>query len=235
MLSFRPNSVMALTFILVIVVTPVFAGQVADDFEPLVDPSADCIVGNLNGPALPPVENVFMGHEQYAYHIYPAEQCDCSEGGFSVEAIHQLLHFSPEQIPAEFVVRAALMTATQDGTTGCWVPDQALFVSPPINVIVIDNGIFEVMVPTPNSDIYPINAHYFLALYYEGMAEGQLAIDDQPMACTEYVNRGNGWEDLNLFAKSGGGRMIVWGDIVCGMPTVAGERSTFDAIKSLYR
>jgi len=188
-----------------------------------------------NGPVLPPVENVFEANEEYAYHIFPADQCNCSEGGFSVEAIHQLLHFTPEQIPAVFTVRAALMSAVQQGGAGCWVPDQPLFVSPPMNVIISDNGIVEIVVPTPNSGVYALNDHYFLALFYQGNALGQLVVDDMPMVCTEYVNRGNGWEDLNAFAKSGGGSMIVWGDIVCGVPTVDVERGTFDTIKSLFK
>ncbi len=215
--------------------TLALAGPVADDFEPMVAPTADCIVGNTNAPGLPPVDDVFHGREKYAYLIFPEEECNCTEDGFKLEAVHQMLDFTMDQTPSEFVVSAGLMTAIVDGTTGCLIPGDLLFLSPPVNMVVLDDGLFEVNVPTPNSEIYPQNDHYFLVLFYDGLTEGQLVIDNDPRACTEFVERGNGWEDLNLIAKSGGGKMIVWGDVICAPLTVDTERSSLDSIKCLYR
>jgi hypothetical protein len=49
------------------------------------------------------------------------------------------------------------------------------------------------------------------------------------------LDRGQGWEDLFGFDKTGGGKSIVFGDIVYATAVVPEETETWGSIKSLYR
>jgi len=194
-----------------------------------------CQIGNLNPPVGEPVPEIFQGEEAYAYHVYPPDQCACDEGGFALQTVSMLLYFTENQIPADLVVQGGLLGGVYDPSNDCWLPGETLQESQPTTVIVQEPGFFPVSVQVPIVDFYPFEGHYFLSMRYIGGAEALLAVDDQPMPCTEYINRGNGWQDLYDRDKSGGGKVIVFGDIVCGVPTVAGESQTWGAIKSLYR
>ena len=102
--------------------------------------------------------------------------------------------------------------------------------------ITIDTpGYHLVTAPVLGCPMQPFEDHYFLSLKYLGGAPAYLAIDDQPAACTEYIDRGDGWEDLFLFGKTGGGKSIIFGDIVCGALSVDAEPDAWGSIKSLFR
>ena len=89
-----------------------------------LQPTADCQIGNLNDPVGEPVPDIFMGNEAYAFHVFPQDQCACSEGGFTMESVSQLLYFDSSQVPVTFQVEARLLAAIEDPTIGCWLPDQ---------------------------------------------------------------------------------------------------------------
>jgi len=219
-----------------LLITPAFvmgADAPGYDFETIL--FGDCQVGNLNPPVGPPAGGIFMGEEEYAYHIFPADQCNCSEEGFILESITQFLFFEPNQVPANLIVRGVLLKAVFDPSSGCWVPGPVLFEGPPENFIIDDNGPVVIQVPTPGAPVLPLADQYFLVLRYQGGAEAMLVVDDEPMPCTEFINRGSGWEDLFGRDKSGGGKVIVFGDIVCSPLSVPNGNSTWGGIKSLYK
>ncbi len=197
---------------------------------------SDCTIGNLNNPAGPPAEDIFQGHETYAYHVYPPDQCGCTEGGFTPLAVSQLLYFDNTQVPATFQVEAMLLAADYEAATDCFLPGPVICNGPSLQITVTDQGQIRITAPVDGCPLQVFNEHYFLALKYTGDAPGFLVIDDQPQACTEYVERGSGWEDMFTFpAKTGGGKSIIFGDIVCGTLSVDAEQGAWGAIKSLYR
>ncbi len=227
-----------LTLLVVVLVVAIpflaLAGNVPGfNFETILD--SDCQVGNLNPPGAPPVPGIFTGNESYAYHIYPADQCDCVEEGFVLEAITQYLYFEDEQIPAAFFVQGSLLKAEFDASIGCWVPGPLLYQGPREVFTIVESGQATIQVLTPGIPAFPLADHYFLVLEYLGCSQALLVVDDEPMPCTEFINRGNGWEDLFNYDKSGGGKIIVFGDIVCSPLAVSTTTSTWDGIKSLYR
>ncbi len=193
-------------------------------------------IGNLNDPVGPPAADIFLGHETYAYHVFPPEQCSCSEDGFTPLTVSQLLYFDDSQIPATFQVEALLLAANFDTGSNCFVPGPVICNGPPTQFTITNQGSSQVTAPFAACPVQVFNEHYFLALKYTGDVPGFLLIDDQPQECTEYVERGNGWEDMFTFpAKTGGGKSIIFGDIVCGTLSVDTEVGTWGAIKSLYR
>ncbi len=202
----------------------------------LVMAQGNCTIGNLNNPAGPPAGDIFLGHETYAYHVFPPDQCTCTEGGFIPLTVSQLLYFDSSQVPATFQVEALLLAADYNAATDCFLPGPIICSGTPMQVSVDVPGNLLVTAPVDSCPVQPFNEHYFLALKYTGDAPGFLVIDDQPQACTEYVERGNGWEDMFTFpGKTGGGKSIIFGDIVCGTLSVDTEQGTWGAIKSLYR
>ncbi len=203
------------------------------DLEPIL--TGDFQVGNLNSPVAPAVPDIFMGNEEYAFHIFPAEQTSCSEDGFILESISQRLFFDDSQVPANFVVQGVLLKADFDAGSNCWVPGPILYEGPHENFTIIDQGNVTIQVMTPGAPTLPLADHYFLVLRYEGGSDAYLVVDDQPLACTEYINRGTGWEDLNSRDKSGGGKVILYGDIVCSPTSVPNTAHSWDGIKSLYK
>ena len=195
-----------------------------------------CTIGNLNDPAGPPAPDIFKANETYAYHVFPPEQCSCSEGGFIPTSVSQLLYFDTEQIPATFQVQAQLLAAVYDAGSGCYTPGVVICEGPPLQVTVTTTGVFQATAPFDLCPVQPFAEHYFLALKYTGYAPGYLVTDGLPQECTEYVDRGAGWEDMFFFpGKTGGGKSILFGDIVCDAYTVDNEQGAWGVIKSLYR
>jgi len=206
------------------------------DWDGSTAANGDCQVGNLNDPVGPPAPDIFNGEESYAFHILPAEQCQCAEGGFKIESISMLLYFEEDQIPTTFEVRGSLLAAVFEPASDCWLPGPPLCQSDPLAMTIDTPGVHQVFVPVVDCEAYPLVDNFFLSLTYNGGGPAFLPIDDQPRPCTEYINRGAGWEDMFFFpGKTGGGKHIVFGDIVCSIPTVGADQNSWDAVKALYR
>jgi hypothetical protein len=193
----------------------------------------DCTVGNLNEPAFF-APDIFTGEQAFAYLVLPAERCAFAGGHFSLLNVTQLLHFEPQQLPTTLQVEAAILAAVWDPAAGCWIPGEPLHVSLPLVRPVEAEGIQAVTVQL-DPLILPLEEFYFLSLRYSGGGPAQLVTDDMPEPCIEYIDRGQGWEDLFTFDKTGDGKGIVFGDIVYATQTVPEEARTWGAIKSLYR
>ena len=111
-----------------------------------------------------------------------------------------------------------------------------LCTSPPVNYSITDPGIVQVDVVMPGCPAEPFNNEYFLFLKYTGGGPGWLVTDNLPQACVEYVDFGLGWEDLFYFPdKTGGGKNVVWGDIICAPASIPEDSDSWGSIKSLYR
>lgn len=232
-----------LTLVLISLLTAgALAGDDPQDPGPARAGREECRIGNLNDPVGPPVPGIFMGHESYAYYVYPPETCSCQEEGFKLESVTQGLFFDDQQIPAVFNVQVLLLRAEFDPGQNCHVPGPVIFEGPEETIVIQDNGPVLLTVPTGGTPPFVFDDHYFIGLRYQGDAPGSLLVDDMPEPCIEYIDRGNGWEDLNGFdgrgasvERAGGGKVIVYGDIICSPMSVGQERRTWDAIKSLFK
>ena len=201
-----------------------------------LEANGDCLVGNLNDPQGAPLAGYFDGHQMIAYFISPGSQCSCDEGGFKLESVNHLLYFDDQNVPASLAVRAGLLAAEYDAASGTWVPGHILCESTPVIIPIDQVGLQQVQVPTADCEALPLDDNYFLFLAYEEGVPAALAVDGFPEPGIEYLDRGNGWEDMFYFPdKSGGGKHIVWGDILCSAPVVPADQDSWGSIKAMYR
>lgn len=202
-------------------------------------PNGDCLVGNLNPPIGPSYPDVFMGNESYAYYFNPSQGCSCPEDYFRLDTISMMVDFSEEQLPQTLVITPAMYSAVIDPGSGCLIPGVALCVGPDVTFVVNTPGIQTFTLPVTSCGPFPMVGDYFLTLNYMGGGPANLPVDDMPQACVEYINTGAGWADLfgtkSSDEKTGGGKLIVFGDIICVTSTVDVEQSTWGSIKGLYR
>jgi hypothetical protein len=196
---------------------------------------AECQVGNPVEIGQPPVPELFFGNQEWAYLIYPPDQCDCPEGGFQLDRVNMDLSLNPGQVPVIFSASAFLREAIYNAETGCYVPGEVLYFSPPVTFTFDEPGVYTITVPTPETSCEVFDEHYFIGLRYLEPFLADLAIDEQPAPCTAYVDSGNGWFDFYDLRKSSTGKPIIWGDIVCCDINVPAEDGTWTEIKGLYR
>jgi hypothetical protein len=221
--------------------TVALAGSADDPFDGMPDPFAlegECRIGNLNPPVGPSYPEIFTGNQAFAYYVKPASQCSCAEERFKLEAISMLVDFDPNQIPQTLVITPSLLTAVFNPGSDCFEPGSPLCAGPDQIVTIDVPGIQTLTVPLDGCGPFPLGDDYFLSLSFEGGGPALLPVDDEPLPCVEYVNPGNGWTDLfgqkSGGDKTGGGKVIVFGDIVC-VTAVDVEPSAWGSIKSLYR
>jgi len=195
----------------------------------------DFQVGNLN----PPVESfefLHTGQEAYAYLIYPPDQWTCTEGGFELLSVNMLLEFIQGQVPVDFAAVGGLAEAVWDPTLNAFVPGPQICEGPEVMFHAETSGQFTVMLPVDEAcDCQIFDGHYFLTVRYLDAFEANLPIDDQPLAGVVYNDKGAGWVDMIDFDKTARGKVIIWGDTVCGTCSVGNESGTWSGIKSLYR
>ncbi len=193
-------------------------------------------VGNLNSPVPPAVPDLHMGLESYAYLIYPPDQASCPLGGFKLEAVHMYLEFTASQVPADFQVAGALLGAFWDPSMNMFLPEGPLCEGPVIDYHITEPGLYEIILPMDSTcGCLPFDEHYFLTVNYLTPFEADLPIDNQPEAGVVFNNDGGGWIDMIVFDKTAGGKVIIWGDLVCCDPAIGNEQNTWSEIKGLYR
>jgi len=195
----------------------------------------DCQVGNPGVMGQDPVPEIFGGEEEWAYLIYPPEQCDCPQGGFRLLNVNMELAIDPPPGGVDFAAVAILREAIFDPDTDCYVPGDEIYVSPPATFFFQEPGIFLISVPTPDASCEIFDEHYFIGLRYLESFMASIITDDQPAPCTTYVDDGNGWRDFYDLRKSAGGKPIIWGDIVCCDAGIPVEDGTWSTVKGLYR
>lgn len=200
---------------------------------------ADCRIGNLNPPVGPSYPGVFNGNEAYAYFVQPNSQCSDGEEAFQLETVSMLVDFGPDQVPQTLVVRSLLLNADFDTGSDCFVPGRTICEGPELVFTFDTPGIKTITAPLDACYPLPLDSQYFLSLSFEGGGPASLPVDDEPQECIEYINTGNGWTDLydqkTGDDKSGGGKVIVFGDVVFVIAGVPVENTSWGAIKTLYR
>ncbi len=220
---------------LLLVVTAAQSGERGEvRFQVVPSARTDCQVGNLNNPVPPPVPDIFQGLQEYAYFIYPPDQCSCPDNGFMIENVNMWLHFDPNMIPVSFVVRGGLREAVWDPAADCYVPGDVICMSDETVYQIDDPGEYLITVETPQCPCVIFNERYFLVMEYLDAFPANLVIDDDPQPCIEYLYEGGVWQDM-FGMKAAGGKTIVWSDIVCCDPGTDSAPSTWGSIKSLYR
>lgn len=190
-------------------------------------------IGNLNEPVGPSVPNILFGDQTFAYLVFPDQQISCPGGGFALEQVQMLLDFTENQVPATLQVAGGLLTAVEEGSG--YVPGDEVCYSDAVTITITEPGINIISVPTIDScGTLPIDIPYFLSLRFLGDAVANLAIDDEPAPGIEFLDGGNGFFDMYNIDRTSGGKVIIWGDIVCRV-VVGTEASSWGAIKTLFR
>ncbi len=189
-------------------------------------------VGNLNEPA-GSAPNILFGDQTLAYLIFPSEQVSCPNNGFILDTVRVYLEFSQEQVPITLNVAGGLLQAIQEGDG--YVPGDALYLTDPRQIVIEEPGIQLIEVPIGEAAYcQPNDQAYFLGIQFVGPAESSLVIDDQPAPGIEFIDSGNGYVDMYNLDKASGGKVIIWGDIICCIVTSTEGRSWND-IKQLFR
>ncbi|MEZ4388184.1 MAG: hypothetical protein R3D98_11530 [Candidatus Krumholzibacteriia bacterium] len=189
-------------------------------------------VGNLNQPA-GSVPNILFGDQTLAYLIFPSEQVSCPDAGFQLETVRVYLEFTENQVPVTLNVGGGLLRAVPEGDG--YVPGDAIYFTESRPIVINEPGLQLIEVPVGDAATCEAIAEpYFLGLRFDGPAEANLVIDDQPAPGIEFIDSGNGFVDLNGFDKTSGGKVIIWGDIVCCIITGT-ESSSWHGIKQMFR
>jgi hypothetical protein len=192
--------------------------------------------GNLNPPMPPAVPDVHFGEASYAYLFYPPDYGSCPLGGFRLEAVHMLLEFAPAQVPVTFTVTGGLMSAVWDPSQNMFVPGGPLCEGPPLVFTFTEPGQYEIFVPTNGAcGCQPFDEYYFLSLNFLDPFNADLPTDGQPEPGVVFIDNGTGWVDMIGLGKTAGGKVIIWGDLVCCDPSIGNANSTWGGIKGLYR
>lgn len=189
-------------------------------------------VGNLNDP-VDYAPDILFGDQTLAYLIFPAEQVSCDNDGFRLDTVRVWLKFFSDQVPVTLHVAGGLLDAVPEGDG--FVPGDPIYLSEPQTIVIDEPGFQVIEVPTDAvASCEILDDAYFLGLRFEGPAEAGLGIDNEPAPGIEYIDSGNGFVDMFGFDKTSGGKVIIWGDIVCCL-TTANEPSSWNQIKSLFR
>lgn len=191
-------------------------------------------VGNLNPPVPPAATGIHESQVSYAYLIYPPDQGSCELGGFMLDKVHMYLAFQANQVPIDFQARAGLREAIWDNNLGAYVPGPLLCTGPLTTFHIDVAGQYVIDLPLDGTcGCHPFDAHYFLTVEYPTLFVADLPIDGLPQANIVYRDTGGGWTDMILLSKTAGGKVIIWGDLICCEP-VGNETATWGGIKALY-
>lgn len=193
-------------------------------------------IGNLNSPVPPSVPGLVYGDQSFAYLVYPDEQVSCAQGGFKLESVQMLLDFTSAQIPVLLTIEGGLSDAVWDPSGEFLLPGAPACTSPPVTLEINDPGLHQITVPMNGTcGCYSVNAPYFLVMHFSGPFQANLPVDGLPQPGIVYVNDGNGWFDMNGLKRTSSGKVIIWGDLTCCVPTVGNKSGTWSGVKTLYR
>jgi hypothetical protein len=222
-------------FLLLVLVPVITSLLAAERPAPDLSVETDFQVGNLNPVVPPSVAGLFTGNEKFAYLIFPPDQGTCNEGGIQLETVSMLLEFEPAQVPVTFSVRGGLLDAVWDPAMGGFVPGEEICLGLPEIYEIIEPGIYTITVAVPECSCVPWDDYYFLTLEYLDPFEALLPIDDLPEPGIVFNDKGTGWIDMFGMKRTAGGKIIVWGDVICCEPAVGNTTGTWSHVKSLYR
>jgi len=222
--------------LLLMVLLPVMGSIIAAE-QPAQDLTVktDFQVGNLNPFVPPSVPDLFTGNEKFAYLIFPPDQGTCNEGGIQLETVSMLLEFDPTQVPVTFAVQGGLLDAIWNPAMGRFEPGEEICMGLPEIFEIVEPGLYTITVPVPDCSCVPWDDYYFLTLEYLDPFEALLPTDGLPEPGIVYNDKGTGWIDMFDLKKTAGGKIIVWGDVICCEPAVGNTTGTWGNVKSLYR
>jgi len=170
----------------------------------------DCVFGNDNlGALMGQYSTFWQGNESYAFFVRPHDTCSCSDG-FNVRAVHMYLHLSPSSSPE---VQAHLVEAV--GGPSCFTPGSIIDSSPPMVASGYPStGYYDVEIPC-DFDCRDMDNYYFLVFeFLDANGPVGIAFDNNAQTCVNYVNRGSGWEDLDVVYNFFGD-IFIWADVDC--------------------
>jgi len=203
-----------------------------------------CVLGNVN-PAAWAYSNFIWGAEGYKYLVYPPAQCDFPSG-FQVDAVHMIIQFLAEDLPADFNVYVGLEDAVWNGD--CWIPGNEICTSQVYNLQLDTEGVYDLSVPLAGAcDCAGMDSHYFVTFYFPDEFPNEtvrpnLVTDEYPQGCISYNDWGEGPYDLvNYFGTAG--EVCIWAEVsdaICDTPAITElveywAPAVFQDITSPYR
>jgi uncharacterized membrane protein YuzA (DUF378 family) len=216
------------------VVTPLNYQEIGSVTIGYVDPSATCQIGNLNAPVYA-IGNFLLPPEEYQLRVDPAVNCVSCYYGVMVTRVHVLLQTSE---PCEIDISLNVDEAVPYGG-GCMGPGPEWSNSGVFHVIVGSAGVWNISMPFPTPCLAS-SRRYLLSV---GIANFQcetgsmpdLVTDGLATLCMNWNNFGTGWYDLLGQWPTWPGNLLVYADVQCCTPPVPTEKTTWGAIKALYR
>ncbi len=194
----------------------------------------DCVVGNPN-PFFYAVPDWIWGAEKYTYIYDPTDTCGCP-AGFTVDFVHMIVQFGPEDVPVTFDAYVTVDSEAWNDELDCWYPGDAVCESEITSITIEEAGLYDIGLPTPACLCASMNYQYSLSyVFVSSFASNPDVVTDQfPTDCTSWNDYGLGWYDL--VADFGfPGNLIMWADVTCCQSPVANAEESWGAVKTLYR
>ncbi len=197
-------------------------------------PAQDCQVGNLNAAAWA-ISNFILPPEEYKLAFDPGATCSVCPMGMSVTSIHVLLQTAGA---CDLVMEVNLEFASYPGDPDCPNPGPEVCSSGLYNVNLPAAGLYDVALPI-TCDCVSMGRTYLLGLNIQSAScdpVPDLITDAGPAtACTNWNDFGAGWYDLLGQIPAWPGNLLFYADVECCSPPVPVGKSTWGAIKSLYK
>lgn len=206
-----------------IIVGPVAPGSIGEA----------CQVGNL-GAAAWAISNFIAPPEDYKLAFDPMATCDVCPVGFDVNQISIQLQTAGA---CDIVMSVDVEEAVFPNSPTCPEPGEVMCASGLFNVSLPSSGGWIVTLPI-DCDCLTMDRLYLLSIHFESATcdpVPDLVTTASATACTNWNNFGQGWYDLLVQYPSWPGDLKIWADAECCSPPVPVEKSTWGAIKELYK
>lgn len=217
-----------------VVVTPVKSTIATPIMLGPAGPAQDCQVGNLNAPATA-IYDFIAAPEVYKLAFDPGATCTVCPLGMNVTTIHVILQVASA---CDIVMTVDLEEAAYGADPTCPTPGPVVCTSVPYNVSLPGAGLYDIGLPI-TCDCVPADRTYLLGFSIESVscARGPALVTDAgpATACTNWNDYGAGWYDLLAQYPTWPGDLIVFADVDCCTPPVPVDKSTWGAIKALYK
>jgi hypothetical protein len=198
--------------------------------------SADCRLGNLNGPAYF-IDGWFTGDEAYKFLFHPqqTDACACPYG-FQITNVHMYMYFPPGAVTCPLTMWVDLEDAAWAAEPHCWTPGVEDCASPVYQVTVPAAGLYDISIPMTCGCAF-MDYWYLISVHFGPVSCATLpaiVVDAGPIqTCTNWNDWGIGWQDLADYGFTW--NLAMYADASCCQSPVKTEQSTWGSVKSLYK
>jgi hypothetical protein len=196
-------------------------------------PGQACQVGNLAAPAWA-ISNFIAPPEEYKLAFDPGATCTACSIGVRVIQISIQLQTAGA---CDIVMGVDVEEASYPTDPACPEPGAVLCASDLFTVSLPSAGGWIITLPI-TCDCMTVGRMYLLSVRFESTTCSpvpDLVATATASLCTNWNNFGTGWYDLLVQYPNWPGDLKIWADAECCAPPVPVERSTWGAIKEMYK